>query len=77
MRNITCKKNRCNKNGLWFYTIAFLFRLILSLTRGMENHKVLRIIAGNFADLWYDYGRRFGWGFESSSTTANKFELPW
>jgi hypothetical protein len=43
----------------------------------MENHKVLRIIAGNFADLWYDYGRRFGWGFESSSTTANKFELPW
>ena len=43
----------------------------------MENHKVLRIIAGNFADLWYDYGRRFGGDFESSSTTANKFELPW
>lgn len=56
---------------------SFSFSLDFIIDEGMENHKVLRIIAGNFADLWYDYGRRFGGDFESSSTTANKFELPW
>lgn len=34
MRNIICKKNGCNKNGLWFYTIAFIFGLIFIVDEG-------------------------------------------